>query len=76
MSRRGKELDPQLRSCICELKSIGWGATCIHRQHPAIPLSTIKTTLRRESERMNCVSKPCSGLRGALLKSSMITYTI
>lgn len=61
MPRRGKEPDPQLRSRICELKSIGWGATRIHRQHPEIPLSTIKTTLRRESERKNCVSKPRSG---------------
>ena len=61
MPRPRKELDPQLRSRICELKSIGWGAKCIHRQHPAILLSTIKTTLKREKERLNCVLKPRSG---------------
>lgn len=61
MPQPRKELDPQLRSRICELKSIGWGAKRIHRQHPAIPLSTIKTTLKREKERLNCVSKPRSG---------------
>jgi hypothetical protein len=56
-----KELDPQLRSRICELKSIEWGVTRIHREHPDIPIGTIKTTLRREKDRANNVSKPRSG---------------
>lgn len=58
---RGKELDPQTRSRICELKSIGWGAKRIHQKHPEIPLNTIKTTIRRENQRLNNVSQPRSG---------------
>lgn len=61
MPRRGKELDPQMRSRICELNSIRWGATRIYRLHPLILFGTIKTILRRERERVNCVLKPRSG---------------
>lgn len=61
MPQKRKELDPQTRSRICELKSIGWGAQRIHTKHRDIPLSTIKTTLRLEKERHNNVSKPRSG---------------
>lgn len=56
-----KELDPQIRSRICELHSIGWGPTKIYRQHPEIPLSTIKTTIRRESIRVNNTTRARSG---------------
>ena len=56
-----KELDPQTRSRICELYSIGWGPTKIYRKHPEIPLSTIKTTIRRESIRVNNTTRARSG---------------
>ena len=63
---RGKELSPQMRSRICELKSIGWGAKRIHKKHPEIALSTIHYTLRKETERINCASLPRSGRPPAL----------
>lgn len=58
---RGPELDPQTRSRICELKSIGWSYNQIQKRFPHIALSTIKSTVLREKERVNCVSKPRSG---------------
>ncbi|QSS52475.1 hypothetical protein I7I53_08120 [Histoplasma capsulatum var. duboisii H88] len=56
-----KELSPQIRSRICELKSIGWSYRQIHTRHPEIPLGTIKTTIQREASRLNNESKPRSG---------------
>lgn len=50
-----------MRSRICELKSIEWGAKRIHRHHPTIPISTIKYTIQMETQRQNGVSKPRSG---------------
>lgn len=59
--RRGPELSPQLRSRICELHSIGWGARRIHKKHPEVALSTISYTIRKERERINNESKARSG---------------
>ena len=50
---RGLELSVQTRSRICELHYVGYGAKRIHSIHPEWPLSTIKTTLRREALRVN-----------------------
>ncbi|PYH84627.1 hypothetical protein BO82DRAFT_362372 [Aspergillus uvarum CBS 121591] len=47
---RGKEMTPQLRSRICELHSIGWGARKISRVHPELWLSGIKYTIRKEKD--------------------------
>ncbi len=58
---RGKELSPQIRSRICELYSLRIGPTRIHRLHPEIPLSTIKTTIRREATRVDNQTRPRSG---------------
>lgn len=59
---RGKELSPQMRSRICELRNNAkFSANRIHKIHPEIPLSTIKTTIKRESQRINNVSRPRSG---------------
>lgn len=58
---RGKELDPQTRSRICELHSIGWGPKKIQERHPTITISTIKTTISREGLRNNNQTMPRSG---------------
>jgi hypothetical protein len=50
-----------MRSRICELHSIGWGAKRIHYLHREIPLSTIKTTIRKEAIRKDNVTLPRSG---------------
>ena len=70
MARRGKELSPQLRSRLCELKSTGWTYKKIKERHPEIPLGTIMSTIRSEKDRVNNVSNLISAgsdpLRGAL----------
>jgi transposase len=58
---RGKEICPQMRSRICELKSYGLSCGKIYQLHPEISLNTIKTTIRREASRLDNVSKPRSG---------------
>jgi transposase len=58
---RGKELTPQMRSRICELKKAGLSQPKIKQLHPEIPLGTIKSTLRREALRVNNVTRPRSG---------------
>lgn len=58
---RGPELSPQMRSRLCELNSIGYGAKRISKIHPEIPLSTIKYTLRKEAIRKNNISMLRSG---------------
>ncbi len=64
---RGRELTPQMRSRICELRSVNkWGAKRIHRVHPEISLSTIHYTLRNEANRQDNISKPRSGARRKL----------
>src|SRR5271165_1172206 len=64
MGQRGPELSPQMRSCICELQSIGWSYQRIFEKHPEIPYSTIASTCQKERKRLNNVSKPrCRALR-------------
>ena len=58
---RNKELSPQMRSRICELKSIGWGYKRIHNLHRDIPLSTIKSTILLEQKRKDNLSRTRSG---------------
>ena len=55
------ELSPQLRSRICELRSIGYSCNKIHKIHSDITISTIKTTCRRGKSRIDNKSKPRSG---------------
>jgi hypothetical protein len=50
-----------MRSRICELHSIGWGAKRIYYLHREIPLATIKTTIRKEAIRKDNVTLPRSG---------------
>lgn len=57
----GAELSPQLRSRICELHSLSYSYTQIHKIHPEVKLSTIKTTCRRENLRVNNTTRPRSG---------------
>lgn len=51
MPRRGKELSPTLRSRICSLHSLGYGYKRIHQLHPEVPVSTIRYTIKKESDR-------------------------
>ena len=53
MPRRGKELSPQLRARVCELRSLRWSYNKIHKKHPEIPRSTIAYTCIKEAERIN-----------------------
>ncbi|KAJ5163491.1 uncharacterized protein N7500_005321 [Penicillium coprophilum] len=48
---RSKELTPAIR----------WGYRRIHNRYPYIPISTIRYTVKKESERRAGVSKPRSG---------------
>ena len=50
-----------MRSRICELRSIGWGAKRIHTKHPNVPLGTIRYTIKKESERVDNQTLPRSG---------------
>jgi hypothetical protein len=50
---RGRELSPQMRSRICELRSIGYSYKHIHEIHREIPISTIKYTVKKEAIRNN-----------------------
>jgi len=56
-----KELSPQLRSRICELKAYGLSLAKIHARYKEIPYSTIRTTCQREPSRTNNQSKPRIG---------------
>ncbi|KAJ5158972.1 uncharacterized protein N7500_008623 [Penicillium coprophilum] len=58
---RSAELTPAIRERICELHAIGWGYKRIHKRYPNISLSTIRYTVKKESERREGVSKPRSG---------------
>lgn len=54
---RGKELSPQLRSRICELRTNArLTYRQIHQLHPEVPLSTIKYTVKVESQRKDCAT--------------------
>jgi hypothetical protein len=61
-----KELTPGMRDRICELSSLYYGAKRIHRLHPEWPISTIKSTIKREALRVDNYSKPRSGRPRAL----------
>jgi hypothetical protein len=61
MGRRGPELSSQMRSRICELRSLGWSYNQIHTKHPEIPRTTIANTCRQESKRVNNASQPRPG---------------
>ncbi|CAK44601.1 uncharacterized protein An03g03020 [Aspergillus niger] len=56
-----KELTPEVRARLCELKAIGWTFTMIHKRYPHIPYSTIQTTIKRESTRKQQHSASRSG---------------
>jgi hypothetical protein len=53
MAPRGRELSPQIRSRICELRSLGWSYGRIHLKHPELSLSAISGTCRKEATRVN-----------------------
>jgi hypothetical protein len=61
MARRGPELSSQMRSRICELRSLGWSYNKIKAKHPEIARTTIANTCRQESKRLNNVSQPRPG---------------
>ena len=56
-----KELTPDIRSRICELRSINWSWKKIHERYPDIPLSTIRYTVKREEARNQNKSLPRTG---------------
>lgn len=56
----GAPLSPQLRSRICELHARGYSVPQIHRIHN-VNISTIRTTIRRESLRIDNTTRPRSG---------------
>ncbi|CRG83991.1 Autophagy protein 16 [Talaromyces islandicus] len=58
---RRRELTPQMRSRICELKSIGLSYAQVHQRYPEIPLGTIRSTIRREKDRDDNKTVPRSG---------------
>lgn len=68
-----KELLPQLRARICTLHEIGLSYTSIHKMHPEVPISTIKTTVNRERARVNHVSQPRRGRRPILSEAQRET---
>jgi transposase len=60
--RRGAELDPFLRTRLCVLRTTAkWTYKQIQNEYPHIPLSTIKSTILRESNRVNNHSQARSG---------------
>ncbi|KAJ5779150.1 hypothetical protein N7457_006870 [Penicillium paradoxum] len=60
--RRGAELDPYLRTRLCVLRTTAkWTYKQIQNEYPHIPLSTIKSTIMRESNRVNNHSQARSG---------------
>ena len=61
MARRGPDLSPQIRSRICELRSLGWSYNRIHAKHPEIPRTTIADTCRKETTRLHNQSLPKPG---------------
>lgn len=62
MGRRGPELDPFIRTRLCELRHTAkWSYRAIQKAYPTIPLSTIHYTIRKEHERHQNHSKSRSG---------------
>lgn len=61
-SCKRKELDPYMRTRICELRNTAqWSYGRIHKAYPDIPLSTIKSTCQSQKKRVNNQSRPRSG---------------
>ena len=58
---RGRELTPQMRARICELHSINWTPTQIHKRYPELSISTIRSRIGRSAVRINQVSRPRTG---------------
>ncbi|KAI8683215.1 hypothetical protein LRP88_04812 [Fusarium phalaenopsidis] len=58
---RGKELSPQLRARLCELRDRGYSFRQIHHCHREVPLSTIRYTIKQEAKRKENASLPRSG---------------
>lgn len=58
---RGKELSPYVRTRICERRRCGYSYREIHKLFPEIPLSTIRSTVNREAQRVDNNSLPRSG---------------
>ena len=65
---RGKQLSPQDRSRICELASIHITPSRIHKLHHERAIGTIKSTIRKESTRVDNVTNPGKGRPRALTK--------
>lgn len=63
-----KELSPRSRDRICELSSLHYTPSRIYKIHPEWPISTIKSTIRREASRVDNHSKPRSGRTRALIE--------
>ena len=62
MGRRGPELDPHLRTRICELRNTAkWSYRAIQKAYPTISLSTIHYTVQKEHEREKNQSKSRPG---------------
>lgn len=60
--RRNHQLDASTRIKLIELKKVaGWTYRQIHAQYPSIPISTIKTTIARESTRIDNKTSSRSG---------------
>jgi transposase len=60
--RRNHEIDPFTRTKLVELKKVaGWTYKQIHAQYRSIPISTIKSTVARESKRIDNQSMQRSG---------------
>lgn len=59
---RRVELDPSMRTRLCELRNTAkWSYARIHDAYPHIPIPTIKTTVRREKERIDNKTRLRSG---------------
>lgn len=55
-----------MRSRLCELHRAGISYGAIHRMHPEIPIGTIKTTCRREKDRVDNMTQRRLGRPRAL----------
>jgi transposase len=73
-----QQLSPQLRSRICELRSLYYCYSNIHAKYPEISRSTIITTCRREALRnIENIIQPRSGRpRGLREKQRDYIYDI
>jgi transposase len=69
-----------MRARICELHTNAkMGYKRIHQVHSEIPISTIRDTIKKEQERINQQSKPCSGPPEKLItedKQKLIDLTL